>query len=150
MARKYCRASFQADSTASEPPEGKNTRERSPGARGAGRAASSVAGGARRQLEGGRVRVRPEREVAEGLDLRACGLRQLRAPVADLHGEQSREAVEQPMAGRVPHVATLTARDHVDRRVGVVRAEAREVHPEVTPRQLAQCGGVVRHSCEEL
>ena len=42
---KYCLASFQADSTASEPPEVKNTRLRSPGARAARRAASSMAMG---------------------------------------------------------------------------------------------------------
>jgi hypothetical protein len=45
MAWKYCRASFQADSTASEPPVVKNTRSRSPGAAAASRAASSMAAG---------------------------------------------------------------------------------------------------------
>ena len=45
MARKYWRASFQADSTASEPPVVKNTRLRSPGASSASFAASSIAGG---------------------------------------------------------------------------------------------------------
>ena len=39
----YWRASFQADSTASEPPDVKNTRLRSPGASAAIRAASSTA-----------------------------------------------------------------------------------------------------------
>ena len=39
----YWRDIFQADSTASEPPDVKNTRLRSPGARPAIRAASSIA-----------------------------------------------------------------------------------------------------------
>ncbi len=41
----YWRASFHADSTASEPPEVKKTRLRSPGARFATRSASSIAFG---------------------------------------------------------------------------------------------------------
>ena len=41
----YWRASFQADSTASEPPEQKKTRLRSPGATEATSAASSIARG---------------------------------------------------------------------------------------------------------
>ena len=41
----YWRASFQADSTASEPPEQKKTRFRSPGASEATSAASSIARG---------------------------------------------------------------------------------------------------------
>ena len=43
--RKYWRASFHADSTASPPPVVKNTRFRSPGARSASRSASSMAVG---------------------------------------------------------------------------------------------------------
>ena len=42
---KYWRASFHADSTASEPPVVKNTRFRSPGASSASFAASSMAFG---------------------------------------------------------------------------------------------------------
>ena len=42
---KYCRANFHADSTASEPPEVKKTRLRSPGASAATRSASSTARG---------------------------------------------------------------------------------------------------------
>ncbi len=45
MVLKYCLASFQADSTASEPLVVKNTRFRSPGARWASRSASSIARG---------------------------------------------------------------------------------------------------------
>ena len=41
----YWRANFHADSTASEPPDVKNTRLRSPGARLAMRSASSIAFG---------------------------------------------------------------------------------------------------------
>ncbi len=41
----YCRASFHADSTASEPPETKKTRFRSPGARLATSCANSIARG---------------------------------------------------------------------------------------------------------
>jgi hypothetical protein len=44
-ARKYWRASFHADSTASDPPVVKNTRLRSPGASWARRAANSIAEG---------------------------------------------------------------------------------------------------------
>ena len=42
---KYWRATFQADSTASEPPEVKKTRLRSPGVSAATRSASSTARG---------------------------------------------------------------------------------------------------------
>ena len=45
MARKYWRASFHADSTASDPPEVKKMRLRSPGARSAKRAARATADG---------------------------------------------------------------------------------------------------------
>ena len=45
IARKYWRASFQADSTDPEPPLVKNTRSMSPGASDASRAASSTAFG---------------------------------------------------------------------------------------------------------
>ena len=45
IARKYARASFQADSTASDPPVVKKTRFRSPGASAASRAANSTAAG---------------------------------------------------------------------------------------------------------
>ena len=44
-AMKNCRASFHAESTASEPPETKKTRLRSPGASDAISAASSIARG---------------------------------------------------------------------------------------------------------
>ena len=90
---KYWRASFHADSTASEPPVVKNTRLRSPGA-------SSARLG--RELDGGRVRVRPDREVLERLGLPTCGLGQLGATVADLHGEQARQAVEVAVAAWRP------------------------------------------------
>ena len=43
--RKYCRASFHADSTASDPPVVKKTRLRSPGVRLAIRSARSIARG---------------------------------------------------------------------------------------------------------
>ena len=45
MVLKYCLASFQADSTASEPLVVKNTRFRSPGAMPASRSASAMACG---------------------------------------------------------------------------------------------------------
>src|ERR1035437_6947158 len=45
MVLKYCLASFQADSTASEPLVVKNTRFRSPGESPASRSASSIARG---------------------------------------------------------------------------------------------------------
>ena len=133
MARKYWRASFHADSTASDPPVVKNTRLRSPGASSARRAAS---------CDRGRVGVGPEREVVERLRLRPGGFGQLGAAVADLHGEQARQAVEQPVAGGVPQRAALAAGDDVHRRLGAVPAEAREVHPEVAVGERAQFVGV--------
>ena len=87
-----------------------------------------VAGGERgqagRELDGGRVGVRPDREVLEGLGLRARRLRQIGAAVPDLHGEQTRQAVEQAVTGGVPHVRTGPARDDVDGRIVAVAAEA--------------------------
>ena len=93
MARKYWRASFHADSTASDPPLVKKTRFRSPGA--------SVAETGR-ELDGGRVGVRPDREVLERLRLGPRRLGEVGAAVADLHGEQPREAVEQRCPVDVP------------------------------------------------
>ena len=109
MARKYWRASFHADSTASEPPVVKNTRLRSPGARSARRAASSIAG---------RVRVASRSGSTRASRPAARGLGEVVAAVADLHGEQAGQAVE--VAGcpvRVPQVAALAAGDDRDRRV---------------------------------
>ena len=97
-------------------------------------------GHAGRELDRGRMRVVPDREVRELLRLLASGLGELAAAVAHLHGEQARQPVEQPLAGRVPHVATLAARDDVDRMVVVVAAEPREVHPQVAACELAQFG----------
>ena len=96
-----------------------------------------------RELDRRRVRVGPEREVVERLRLHARGLGEIVTPVADLHGEEAGQAVEQSVAGRVPQRAALAARDDVHRRVGAVPAEAGEVHPEVTVGERAEFVGVV-------
>jgi hypothetical protein len=80
---KYCLASFQADSTASEPLVVKKTRFRSRGHLG-------QPGG---QLDGLRVRVGPQREVRELGRLPRAGLGELGASVADLAHEQAGQAV---------------------------------------------------------
>ena len=100
MARKYWRASFHADSTDSEPPLVKNTRFRSPGA--------SV-GEAGRELDRGRVRVGPDREVLERLGLARGRRRQVGAAVPELHGEESGQPVEVPLAAGVLDPAALAA-----------------------------------------
>ena len=127
MARKYWRASFHADSTASDPPLVKNTRLRSPGASSASRAASSIAGGC--------AYVQIGKYSSVSACSRAASARS-RATVTDLHGEQARQPVEQPVAVGVPDVAALAAGDDVHRRVVAVRAEAGEVHPEVAVGEL--------------
>ena len=93
MARKYWRASFHADSTASDPPVVKNTRLRSPGASSASRAASSIAGGCAYV------------QIGKYSSVSACAPRRLGevgAPVADLHREQARQAVEAAGGRRRP------------------------------------------------
>ena len=47
------------------------------------------------------------REVLERLGLDPRRLGEVGATVTDLHREQPRQAVEQPVAGGVPEVATL-------------------------------------------
>ena len=77
MARKYWRASFHADSTASEPLVVKKMRLRS-----AGRQPGQALG----QLEGGRVGVVPDREVPQLLGLAGSRLR----PAPCVRGPQPR------------------------------------------------------------
>ena len=97
-------------------------------------------GQARREPDGGGVRVAPDREVRELLGLGAGGLCQLAATVAELHCEQARQAVEVPLPVLVEHVATVAPGDDGDVSVLVGRQPA-EVHPEMPP---GQCLEVVR------
>ena len=101
-------------------------------------------GDACRELDRGRMRVVPDREVRELFRLLAGGLGELVAAMAHLHGEQARQPVEQSLAGSVPHVATLAPRDDVDRMGVVVATEPREVHPQMTAGELTQFGRSVR------
>ena len=107
------RASFSADSTASEPPEVKKTRFRSPGASEAIRVG---------ELDRARMGVAPERVEVELLDLARGGLAELGAAVAGVDAEQAGEAVEVALAVLVVDVAALAADDDRDL---VVRAVAR-------------------------
>ena len=132
----YWRDSFQADSTASEPPEVKNTRLRSPGA-----SVRDALG----QLDRRRVRVAPVRVEAELLRLRRRGLAHLGAPVAGVHAEERREAVEVALVVLVVDVGALAAHDDRDLVLLVVRPHAREVHPEMAAcllLELARSSGV--------
>ena len=113
----YWRASFQAVSTASEPPETKNARVRSPGAS----SASSVEG-----------------ELAHLLERGLPDLLAVR--VADVHCEEARERVEVALAGRVLEIAALAADDHRHVRLAVA-AHAREVEPEVVLRRALELLG---------
>ena len=67
-----------------------------------------VAGGelgeACRELDRRRVRVRPDREVLERLGLHPRRVGEVGPAVADLHGEQPGQAVEEPVPGGVPQV----------------------------------------------
>ena len=136
MARKYWRASFHAESTASAPPVVRNTRLRSPGARPASRSASSMAGG---------VGVGPQREVGEGLGLGRPPPRAISAPaVAGLHDEEPGEAVEVAVALGVPHVGALAPLD--DGGPGAaLTGQPGEVQPEVVGGGLGQLVGGHRH-----
>ena len=105
MALKYCLASFQADSTASDPLLVKNTRFRSPGA---------MRGQAVGQLDGLRVRVGPEREVGQLARLPGRGLGDLGPAVADLADEQPGQPVQVALAVLVIDVLALAAHDDRD------------------------------------
>ncbi len=113
------------------------------GAAGREEDAVQVAGGevgdALGELDAAGVRVGPQREVGELARLLGRGLGKLRAPVADLDGEQPREAVQVTFAVLVVDVRTFAADDDRDV-VVLVRAEAREVHPEVAAGRLLELG----------
>ena len=121
----YWRASFQAASTASEPPETKNPVEvtrREPGHLGG-------------ELDRARVRERPvdrERQLAH---LRGGRLTHLLAePVADVHAEQARERVEVAPARGVLEVAAVAADDDLQLVARAISAHLREVQPEMVER----------------
>ena len=95
-----------------------------------------------RELDRGRVRVAPDREVLERARLFGRRLGQVAPTVAELHREEAGERVEVALAVGVPQVAALTAGDDRDL-VALVRAEPGEVHPEVVARLLVQIVDVV-------
>ena len=74
------------------------------------------------------VAVSPQREVGEPGHLLVGGLGEFGPPVADLGDEQAGQAVEEPVAGVVPHVAAVGP---LDDRHGGRRAE---VAPEMATR----------------
>ncbi len=122
LAAWYWRASFQADSTASEPPETKNARLM---------ARRRELGELGRELGGRRVRERPVRVVRQLAHLLERRLAELLAVrVADLHGEEPAEHVEVALAVRVEEVGALAALDDRDLAVAVA-AHRGEVQPEV-------------------
>ena len=103
--------------------------------------AGREAGDALGQLDRLRVRVAPVGVEAELLDLRGRGLADLGAAVAGVHAEERREAVEVALAVLVVDVGALAARDDRDLVAVVVRAHAREVHPEMAARLLLKIAG---------
>ena len=125
-ARWYSRASFQAASAASDPPDTKKALLRSPGA------STGQLGG---QLDRARVGERPvdgERQLAHLRRRRLAHLGPV--PVADVHAEEPGQGVEVALAVRVLEVAAVAPHDHLELlRVGVA-AHLREVEPEVVER----------------
>ncbi len=102
----------------------------------AGRVLGQTSGQGDRRL----VRERPHGEVGERLALGTGGFGELGAAVADLHGEQPRQAVEELLAVLVVHVAALATSDDGHLVVVTVRPEAGEVHPEVALGLLGERG----------
>ena len=91
------------------------------------------------QLDRRGVGVGPDREVGQLVCLLAGRLGQLGAAVADLDGEQAREAVEVAPPVLVPHVAAVAPLDDLEL-VTVTIGERREVSPEVGGGGLLQLG----------
>ena len=104
--------------------------------------AVEVAGGERGEsggeLDRARVGVAPERVEVELFDLARRRLAQLGATVAGVDAEEAGEAVEVALAVIVVDVTALAAGDDRDLVAGAVGAHAREVHPEMSLRQLLQ------------
>src|SRR5207248_3202971 len=103
-----------------------------------------IAGGKRRdaggELDGARVRVAPDGEEIELLDLPGGRLPQLGPTVSGVHAEQRGEPVEVPVARLVPHIGALPAND--DRDIArVVDAVAGEMHPRVALRERLEVRG---------
>ena len=113
--------------------------------------AVEVAGGERgdprRQLDRPRVGVAPERVEVELFDLAGGRLAVLGAAVAGVDAEEAGEAVEVAVAVLVVDVAALGAGDDRDLVAGAVGAHAREVHPEMSLRQLLKCS-VLDWACD--
>jgi hypothetical protein len=80
------------------------------------------------QLDRGWRGVSPQRKERQCLSLPGGGLRKLGSSVTDLHGEQTRQAVEVAFAAVVEDRHAFTAGD--DRRRDI-RAVPREMQPEV-------------------
>ena len=99
--------------------------------------AGGVVGQPLGQRDGRLVGERPDGEVGQLLALLAGGLGDLLAAVADLHGEQAGEAVEVALAVLVVDVAAFAAGDHRHVVAGE-RAEAGEVHPQMTLRVIGE------------
>ena len=98
------------------------------------------------ELDRARVRVAPDREEVELLDLARRGLAELRAAMAGVDAEEGGEAVEVAVAVLVPDVGALAADD--DRHVGSSYAPMpREVHPQVPLGELLEIRGGGRHGC---
>src|SRR3954451_4326288 len=92
---------------------------------------------ARGQLDRERVGEGPVGVEAKFLGLARRGLAEFCAAVAGVDAEEGGEAIEVLVAALVPDVAALAAHD--DRQLVVlVRAHAREVHPEMALGQLLQ------------
>ena len=97
------------------------------------------------ELDRRRVRVGPDREVAELLPLGRCGGGEPLPAVTGLHGEEAREAVEEAVVVLVVDVAAFATGDYRD--VVVIEGrQAGEVHPQMALRDLLHLGvGVLGH-----
>src|SRR4051794_14943004 len=86
------------------------------------------------------MRVAPVREELELLGLAGGGVADVLAAVPGVHAEQRRQPVEVAPAVLVPDVAALAPDQDRHLVLLVVRAHAREVHPEVAAGQLLEPG----------
>ena len=94
-----------------------------------------------RQLDGCRVRVRPQREERELRHLLGSGVGELLTSMTHLDGEQARETVEVAVALVVVDVGAVAAHDDRDVPALLVGGVAREVHPEVVARRVGEAVG---------
>ncbi len=92
------------------------------------------------EVDGGGVRVGPEREEREVLRLARRRLRQHGPPVTDLDDEEPGEPVEVLLARVVPDVCALALDHDGHLRTVVVRGVTREVHPQVVAGRIGAAG----------